>query len=47
MEAYHEDYAQVEAHIFDDRDSALKWLGIEVDSGLFYGANSPIVFLLT
>jgi len=33
MQVYHERNAQVD--VFYDRDSALKWLGIEQDSGLF------------
>ena len=33
MEVYQERHAQV--HIFYDRDSALRWLGIDHDSGYF------------
>jgi hypothetical protein len=38
MEVYHEQHAEVEVHIFDDRDAALKWLGIEQGSGP-YGSS--------
>jgi hypothetical protein len=31
MEAHAEEHAQI--HVFHDRDSALKWLGVEEDSG--------------
>ncbi len=31
MQIYHEQLA--DAHVFNDRDSALKWLGVDEDSG--------------
>jgi len=35
MEIYHEAHHEVDVHIFDDRDEALKWLGMPENSGLY------------
>ena len=39
IQAYHEQYSNAEARVFDERDSALKWLG---DPGSLLTSQQPV-----